>query len=482
MENALLLNKRQVKSQGAKFGSLDNSVFRNTLIFIHIAIGYLTLKLNVFATIWASVFIIYALLEIIRTANRSNFAVFASAYVCGLEIVMRALESPLPWELGKYATVSFLVLGMIVEKRKLKFPSYALIYFVLLLPSILVAEYESLHRARYLISFNLSGPLSLSVALAYFYDRRITKTELSRIILWFILPVCMMLAIIVAKMPSMAEAAANLQSKKEFSGGFGPNQVSVIMGFAFFLMALGWMLKLRITGLKAIDIGLAFVFLIEGFLTFSRGGVLTGIGCSLIAFFVAAKNGKGGKQTTRLVGTLFVFVVIGYFGWMTIDNLTEHSLSARYEKALGEGDRVDEASKKKGYDLSGRDAIFFSDLKIFAKWPITGVGPGCALVERQKMIGIAIIAHTEFSRLLAEHGMFGLAALLILIIAPYSFYKKSKAESRIILVSFTAFTIITMLHAAMRLGVIGFAFGLGFIVLTDGTKHALQRVEIPDEL
>lgn len=479
MENALVLNNGIEKE--AKFGSLDNNVFRNTLIFVHIIVGFITISLGAFATIWTVVFLIYAGLEIIRTSNRNNFAVFASAYICGLEIVMRAIEAPLPWELGKYATVTFLTLGMIVERRKLNFPAYALLYFFLLVPSILVAEYESLHRARYLISFNLSGPLCLSISWAYFYKRVLNRKQLARVVFWFILPVCMMLTIIVIKMPKMAEATMNLQSQKEFSGGFGPNQVSVIMGFAFFVMVLAWILKLRVTGLKGIDIALTFAFLIEGLLTFSRGGVLTGVACALVAIFISFKN-SGSRQMARMFGMLIGFMIVAYFGWIVVDNATNHFLTARYEKALGEGDRVDDVSKKKGYDLSGRDDIFFSDLKIFAKYPLTGVGPGCALIERQKMIGYAIIAHTELSRMLAEHGLFGVSALLILIFSPLPFYKKIKKENRVILVSMTLFSIVTMLHAAMRLGVIGFSFGFGFIILNEGAAHALQRAGSADEV
>lgn len=475
MENALVLRNKRIASQEPKFGSLDNSVFRNTLMFVHIVAGFITIQLPIFVTIWSLVFAFYAVIEILRTRNRNNFAVYASAYYCALELVTRALESPLPWEFGKYMTVGFLVLGMIVEKRKIIPARFALLYFVLMLPSIAIAEYENLHRARYLISFNLSGPLSLAVSWIYFYKRQFTKKEFSRIIFWFILPVCMMLAIIIIKLPNMANVSMNLQSKKEFSGGFGPNQVAVIMGFSFFIMVLALLLDIRVSGLKFIDIGFGIICLAEGLLTFSRGGVVTGVFCALVAFYVSARNGKTVKQLPRMLGLLVVLSIVGYIGWKAVDNATGHFLTARYEKALGEGARTDEVSKERGYDLSGRDDIFFSDLKIFANNPIAGVGPGCAIVERQKMLGYSIIAHTELSRVLAEHGMYGVGALLILIVVPFYTYRYTKKENRVLLSSFTLFSIVTMLHAAMRLGIIGFAFGLGFIILSDGASHALQR-------
>ena len=56
-------------------------------------------------------------------------------------------------------------------------------------------------------------------------------------------------------------------------------------------------------------------------------------------------------------------------------------------------------------------AILLADLELWARNPILGVGPGMAAWGREEILDARISAHTEFSRLLAEHGLFGAAAL-----------------------------------------------------------------------
>ena len=56
------------------------------------------------------------------------------------------------------------------------------------------------------------------------------------------------------------------------------------------------------------------------------------------------------------------------------------------------------------------------DLDIFYDNLFIGVGPGQANILREKYgFGKKVAAHTEFSRMLAEHGILGLISLLILI-------------------------------------------------------------------
>lgn len=472
MENALALNESELKGQ---FASLDNGVFRNVLLTVHFAVGILFKVIPIIAVIWTLTFSVYAIGEILRTKNRNNFAMYAAAYICAFEIVTRSLRCfELPWEFGKYASSTFLMLGMIVEKDKRKIPIFAIIYLLLLVPSIFVGDYHTFLRGRTNISFNLSGPLSLSVSWLYFYRRKLAKPQIAKIIFWFVLPIVTVLMVIILKMPSISDANLTLQSNKGLSGGYGPNQISIMMGFAFFLMIFAWLLEMPIFGLRAIDTGVALAFLVEGLLTFSRGGVLTGFICSFIAVVVSARNGSS-KQLNKIGGMLLIFIFVGFIGWQIVNNATGGFLTARYEKMLGEGSRVDDVTKSRGFDVSGRDVIVTSDLEIFEMNPILGVGPGCSASAREKLTGFSVVAHTELTRLLSEHGIYGLVALLIVLISPLINYGKSEPQNRVFLVSFAAFSLITMSHSAMRVAVIGFAYGLAFILISGPTLHPLQR-------
>ena len=90
-------------------------------------------------------------------------------------------------------------------------------------------------------------------------------------------------------------------------------------------------------------------------------------------------------------------------------SVTEGAISQRYGISGGTyGQRM-------VLDLSGRAEIYKIDLAIFQDYLLSGVGPGNATQLRHIYgYGKIISAHTEFSRMLAEHGLLGLFSLLFL--------------------------------------------------------------------
>jgi hypothetical protein len=76
----------------------------------------------------------------------------------------------------------------------------------------------------------------------------------------------------------------------------------------------------------------------------------------------------------------------------------------------------------------------------------------------------AIAAHTEFSRLLSEHGTFGLVALLVFIGAAVANLRRAvDARSRAVIAGLSAWSALFMMSAAMRILAPSFAFGIGFL-------------------
>ena len=73
---------------------------------------------------------------------------------------------------------------------------------------------------------------------------------------------------------------------------------------------------------------------------------------------------------------------------------------------------------------TGRFEIFIEDLILWDKYIIFGAGAGASRYLRGKGLD-GISPHTEISRLLAEHGIFGLF-ILVIILSCYLSMKKKK--------------------------------------------------------
>ena len=90
-------------------------------------------------------------------------------------------------------------------------------------------------------------------------------------------------------------------------------------------------------------------------------------------------------------------------------------------------------------------------------------------------------SHSEVTRLFAEHGMFGIASLLILIIFPFIHFRRNNNESKPMLIAFMVLALLTMSHSAMRLAIPGFLYGLSLVrpVATGGQRRVpIVRQEV----
>jgi hypothetical protein len=77
------------------------------------------------------------------------------------------------------------------------------------------------------------------------------------------------------------------------------------------------------------------------------------------------------------------------------------------------------------------------------------------------MFGYPKPTHTEYSRLMAEHGSFGMAVIVLLVIATVSrFFAYRPAVSKGLALGFTVWALLYMAHSATRMVAPSFAFGL----------------------
>jgi O-antigen ligase len=139
------------------------------------------------------------------------------------------------------------------------------------------------------------------------------------------------------------------------------------------------------------------------------------------------------------VAGIFIF---GVWPWM--NSFTGGTLEERYSD----------------FGSSGRVDIIRDDLRIFKEHPFMGVGPGMAPRYRY-FFHSGAPAHTEFSRMLAEHGILGIGAIFLLIVmAIRNIRSAHQREGKALAVSLLVWSIAFMFINAMRLVAPAFLFGL----------------------
>jgi hypothetical protein len=192
----------------------------------------------------------------------------------------------------------------------------------------------------------------------------------------------------------------------------------------------------------------------QGVFTFSRGGLYDLAGAALCILFVAL--GERSLRWKVLRGAL-IMTALSLVVFACLNSITDGALSDRFSST----------------DSTGRNEIAAGDLDLFYDNPLAGVGPGMAQYTRE---GKGASAHTEFSRMLAEHGVLGLAALGILIALILSAVSKAPTVwGRAISLSLTAFAALAMTNTAMRITAPAFLFGLGMTRIGP-TRRTPRRV------
>lgn len=83
--------------------------------------------------------------------------------------------------------------------------------------------------------FNLSGPFCLAISSIYMFKRKIVFTDLQNILTIIGLPIITTVVYLFLYNPSVKDVVTGTSSNFETSGGFGPNQVSTILGLGMFI-------------------------------------------------------------------------------------------------------------------------------------------------------------------------------------------------------------------------------------------------------
>ena len=121
-----------------------------------------------------------------------------------------------------------------------------LVYILLLLIGIAFVDIPYNESIRKAVAFNLSGPILLGLCAIYFYKREISFDKLLDMLFVMLLPVLSMLSLLYFKSPDVRQISFGGGANFAASGGYGPNQVSTILGLGMFILAVLLFFKKRV--------------------------------------------------------------------------------------------------------------------------------------------------------------------------------------------------------------------------------------------
>ena len=407
-------------------------------LFAHLVFAVMISFIPKLVTIHVYLVTFFGIYLVIMDKN-ANRIVLLISYVVGSELLWRAFNAGIYWEYVKIFSIVFLFiigfrLGFDRSNQKL-----GIIYVLLLLPSILVVQ--SISQSD--LTHALLGPILLGISVTVFSRLEINSILFKDILVYGTMPILSFLLITISN--TISEGSFNYISAylhRIETGGIGPNQASNILGlgalFSFILT------RIAIGGEKTIFQIVGITSLVQTILTHSRGGFWNTI-LSILVFYLFELTTS--KSKLKVLGSALVLITTFYFVLFPyLDDISGGSIINRFSDN----------------DLTSREIIIQSEILAYKQNPVFGIGPGESRKFRLEQFGNYQHSHTEFTRLLAEHGIFGLISLIILFLLALSIIKNKKEFDRSISLTLLSWSLLFMIHSATRLAAPCFLFGFAF--------------------
>lgn len=424
------------------------------LILIHIGIAPILLYFTFLDIPFGIFIIIVGYLYIVNNQNRNEEALFAAAYMVGIEVFLKMTNSFPVYEIGKYSVIGYLILGMYYKG----FSKNAVIYWIfliILIPGLIVATYNLNFDTviRKTIAFNISGPICLGVSSIYCYRRKFTLRQVTNLLLVIGLPVVSTVTIMFLVAPTIKNYVKGTASNVTTSGNWAANQVATIVGLGLFCFFARLLFNSKEKMVFLLNTALVLIFAFRGIATFSRGGILTAFFMMIILTLIVFIVSNSRLKFNIIKGVILsLIVMVGL--WIYVSIQTNGLINKRYANQ-------DPSGKEKASKFTGREVIFEEEINFFLENPFFGIGVGKSREARLDDSGIDAASHSELSRMLSEHGAFGILGLLILFITPLVLYIDNKEH--IFLIPFFIFWFFTINHAAMRLAAPAFVYALSLL-------------------
>jgi len=382
--------------------------------------------------------------------------VCVAAYIAASEVLWRMTKASVPWEASKLALIVVFAVAAVRLLRRPRRVGLPLLLVVLLVPSatVTVLRLGVLGNGRERLTFELAAHVALAMGVIVLSCLRIERQKLAGVLWMVVGPVLAVNTIATAGTIGLqsTDFSGGL-SNAASSGGYGPNQVSACIGVGAMVCVFLVYFDRRPV-LRLIAAGLAFWFLAQSVLTFSRGGSF-----NLIVALVAATPWflRNIRVAVRFLATVTVLILFIVFGMIPVmQRITGDQFGQRFTSS----------------DPTLRTDLMRAEVSTWAD--NVGLGIGVGMMERTVADqGAAdrgdlptLPTHTEFTRLLAEHGLLGLAAILVLIaLAVRNVRDQVLPEGQILSVVLVAWCASEVSHSATRLALVPFLFALASAVL-----------------
>lgn len=424
------------------------------LIGFHVIIGILIFMMPFLSKIYGYGIYIFWLWYIIKSQNKNDEVLIAAAYIVGSEVFLRMTGGNPLYEITKYGVILFLFVGMYFSGfSKGALPYW--IFLILLVPGVIISTFvlDFDTNIRKAIAFNISGPVCLAVASLYTFRKKIALAQMNTILLSLGLPIITCMVYLTLFTPNVREVITGTDSNFTTSGGYGPNQVATILGLGMFIFFSRIILESKSTFQVILNLFIAVNITYRGMLTFSRGGMITGfLMILLLLLFLYIKSNGNGKVKLNYIFAMIGLAMLCIWGYTSFQ--TGGLINKRYSNQ-------DAAGRVKESRFTGREEVAASEIDMFLKNPIFGVGVGKGAEVRKEETGIEILSHDEITRMLAEHGSLGILGLTILFFTPLFLYFENKFN--MFLLCFVCFWFLTINHAAMRTAAPAFVYSLSLL-------------------
>lgn len=429
---------------------ISNHKYCVRIIALHVLLGAIFSFQNLACVIWFFFSVAGYTIELLRNnvrVDKRTLTLQAMCYLVSFEVIARMSgAAPLiPTEIGKYLMLLFFLSGFLV-RGKLTYMS--LIMIILLLPGFFHDKSSTINSYHAYV-YNGLGAVIMAVGIALYSRTRISIDNFQKILLLLLFPILSVATFVATRLISINEITFQLGANFDTSGGFGSNQVSTVLGFGllitFIFLRRGWILS----GKPWLDRLIFIVLLIEGLLTFSRGGVLGALVGILFLIFDPldlvrhGRNKRKTKRSFRNLAGLLVLVLIFTFANSFTDGLLMKRFSGQ-TSATVRGDKEVSLNTL----TTGRFDLLLGDLDLFSRHPLFGVGVGASPALRATLKGVA--PHIEFSRLAAEHGSLGVIFFVLLLLTAVKKIKSANRSDNTIMLSLFFLALFTTFHSATR--------------------------------
>ena len=171
----------------------------------------------------------------------------------------------------------------------------------------------------------------------------------------------------------------------------------------------------------------------------------------------------------KVLGVFVLFIGALALAWVISSNQSGGLSEKRYANQNAAGIEKEDIS-------TGRTDLFINEIEGFVESPFWGIGSSRAKDQRIEEDGQGVTSHNEISRTLAEHGIFGVMILVILLFKPLNM--RTSNPQNYYFYALLAFWFATINHSSMRIAAPAFIYGLALLNVRN-EKPSIRRKPSP---